>query len=294
MKKKTIFYSIILISALITTFNGYAKDKPYLFYEIKSPTATVYLLGSIHLGKKEWYPMPQPIEIAFDKSDYLVTEIDINKVDVNLFMQAMLIEDSTKLKDKIKPENYKKLLDVFTKAGLNEDFLDKLRPWAAAIMYEQFSNFSSSNIDANYGVDVYFTRKANKKNLPIKGIETDSAQMSYLEKFHNFADDTSAINTKPPQDDNNQAEKLIDAWENGNAQELNQIINQIYKDYPKMGPLMDEILKDRNTRMVDTINNYLQDNKIYFVIVGAGHLVGQNGIINLLNKRHNLKVRRIK
>jgi hypothetical protein len=294
MKKKTIFYSIILISALITTFNGYAKDKPYLFYEIKSPTATVYLLGSIHLGKKEWYPMPQPIEIAFDKSDYLVTEIDINKVDVNLFMQAMLIEDSTKLKDKIKPENYKKLLDVFTKAGLNEDFLDKLRPWAAAIMYEQFSNFSSSNIDANYGVDVYFTRKANKKNLPIKGIETDSAQMSYLEKFDNFADDMIEMNTKTDKDDKNQDEKLIDAWENGNAQELNQIINQIYKDYPKMGPLMDEILKDRNTRMVDTINNYLQDNKIYFVIVGAGHLVGQNGIINLLNKRHNLKVRRIK
>lgn len=238
--------------------------------------------------------MPQPIEIAFDKSDYLVTEIDINKVDVNLFMQAMLIEDSTKLKDKIKPENYKKLLDVFTKAGLNEDFLDKLRPWAAAIMYEQFSNFSSSNIDANYGVDVYFTRKANKKNLPIKGIETDSAQMSYLEKFDNFADDMIEMNTKTDKDDKNQDEKLIDAWENGNAQELNQIINQIYKDYPKMGPLMDEILKDRNTRMVDTINNYLQDNKIYFVIVGAGHLVGQNGIINLLNKRHNLKVRRIK
>jgi hypothetical protein len=272
----------------------FAKKISPIFYEIKTDSSSVYLLGSIHLGKKEWYPLPKQIEDLFNKSDYLVTEIDINKVDPSILYNQMLITDSTTLKDKLKLENFNKINEKLTKFGIPEEALLKLRPWFVVVLLSNINNIEQSQIDAQFGVDMYFNDKANEEKKEIKEIETATEQINYLSEFDNFADEMIEMEDKVDSSNQTDNELLLDAWVNGDEEKLDKIINQVYFDYPKLGPLMDNLLLKRNLKMAETIKTYLQTKKMYFIVVGAGHLVGKNGIIKLLSKEKIYKIRRIK
>lgn len=293
MRKSKIAF-LILIFATMASMSIFAKKISPIFYEIKTDSSSVYLLGSIHLGKKEWYPLPKQIEDLFNKSDYLVTEIDINKVDPSILYNQMLITDSTTLKDKLKLENFNKINEKLTKFGIPEETLLKLRPWFVVVLLSNINNIEQSQIDAQFGVDMYFNDKANEEKKEIKEIETAIEQINYLSEFDNFADEMIEMEDKVDSSNQTDNELLLDAWVNGDEEKLDKIINQVYFDYPKLGPLMDNLLLKRNLKMAETIKTYLQTKKMYFIVVGAGHLVGKNGIIKLLSKEKIYKIRRIK
>jgi len=80
-------------------------------------------------------------------------------------------------------------------------------------------------------------------------------------------------------------DSLIEAWENGNVVKTEEILMRGLEQYPEILPIVDKIFYQRNIKMAAKIENYLDTNDTYFVVVGAGHLVGEKGIVQLLKKK---------
>lgn len=291
---KSLLWFVVINSVLFAQANELqAKETNKIFYKISTDSSEVFLLGSIHFGKAEWYPMAKLIENAFKKSDYLVTEIDINNVDPMLLMNYMTLKDGTTLKSKLKLENYTKILQAFESLGMNEAMVQNFRPWFAAVTYQTLKATEESELDQTNGVDLYFTKKANESKKKIKEIETAESQINLLVEFDNFADEVIESVDKESKDSTNEIDELVSAWENGDEEKIDSILNQQDKEFPQMSGLMEKILNKRNLNMTASIENYLKEKKTYFVIVGAGHLVGEKGIVNLLKKKKSYKIERL-
>jgi uncharacterized protein YbaP (TraB family) len=80
---------------------------------------------------------------------------------------------------------------------------------------------------------------------------------------------------------------MLEAWKKGDAKEMVKIIKEEYVGKPKLKPLYDKLIGDRNVTMTDKILTYLNDktDKKYFVVAGAGHMIDKGGIVDILSKK---------
>ena len=85
-------------------------------------------------------------------------------------------------------------------------------------------------------------------------------------------------------------EKLFKVWEEGDVAEMEEFVFASVKDDPEMELFNEKLLDERNFSMVEKIEGFLLDDETYFVVVGTDHLVGENGIINLLLEKGYLPV----
>lgn len=296
MKKKyNLLPSYFLLSTLflLNLFVTSAKENKYFFYKISDNDSQVYLLGSIHFGKSEWYPLPNQIETAFEKSDYLVTEIDITNIDPMFIAGYITSKDGTTLESKLKPENFQKICKIFesSQLGMDRSIINMFRPWFAAITYQTMKSADNNLLSAENGIDMYFTNKAKTSGKEIKEIETAESQLNLLLEFDNFADEI--IESADKESEDYQMEKLITAWEKGDDRIIDSLINKTNEDSPRMRDLMVKLLDKRNQNMANSIADYLKSNKSYFIVIGAGHLVGEKSIIRFLENNKLLKIERL-
>ena len=261
------------------------KDKLF-FYEIKGEKNKVYILGSIHLGHPEFYPMPERIEEAYRNSKYLCVEINIDSAENRKKLMGnkslLFIKDDKTLKD-ILPENlYLKLENVFKETGMSIDSYKKMKPWVVSSVVVMFQSMSLG-FSPQYGIDKYFMDKA-KKTKEIKELENLDYQIDLFEKKINDIDylagvllDYKLVKYK--------VNDLIKAWRSGDEERLEKLTMDSFTPYEDSGSKMaDVLIFNRNNEMAEKIKTYLKDDRDYFVVVGAGHVIGEKGIVSLLKK----------
>ncbi|HOV92020.1 MAG TPA: TraB/GumN family protein [Candidatus Kapabacteria bacterium] len=288
--KKTIIITAIIF--IIANYTGYSKNNsPKFFWEIRSNTATVYLLGSIHVGKESYYPMADVIEDAYKKSDYLVGEIDMENASIEDLMSKALFTGSATLKSTLKQENYLFLKHFFDSVGIMPMMYDRFRPWYAIVMYQGLNISSQNDISNEYGVDVYFQNKARADSIPILEIESVGEQIDYLIKMGDYADEIIEMERQNTDKDMSiETHNLMEAWERGDENALMKYFLDVDENFPKLQDLMLQLIDERNIKMAEKIEEYLASDKTYFVVVGAGHTIGENSIINLLKKTNKYKI----
>ncbi|HRT68185.1 MAG TPA: TraB/GumN family protein, partial [Bacteroidota bacterium] len=286
------FAFLPIFTLIFTNLNAISSDKgTQFFWEIRSNTATVYLLGSIHIGKESYYPMADVIENAFKKSDYLVGEINMENATIEDLMSKALFTGDSTLKSTLKDENYQFLKHFFDSVGIMSMMYDRFRPWYAIVMYQGLNISSQNDISNEYGVDVYFQNKARSDSIPILEIESVSEQIDYLIKMGNYADDIIEMERQNTEKDVSiETHNLMEAWEKGDEKALMKYFIDVDENFPKMQELMMQLIDERNVKMTKKIEEYLASDKTYFVVVGAGHTIGENSIINLLKKTNKYKI----
>src|ERR1051326_7487310 len=113
------------------------KPRRFLMWKASSPTATLYLVGSIHVGDKTMYPLPPEVESAFAAAKVLTVEINIKDVDKMKAMEMMQANGMYPAGDSLSKHISKETsgaLDAFgTEHSLPRTGLDQLRPWVVAI-----------------------------------------------------------------------------------------------------------------------------------------------------------------
>ena len=249
------------------------EDKPP-FYKVTWHGQQAFLLGSIHVGKADFYPMATQIEQAFAKSTALVIEADIEKADT-VSLLAQYGSASAKLQEQaqLATSNYCQQMQPLCAA------IKPLAPWlqAAQISMVRFANLGYS---AQQGVDVTFSAKRQSKAL----LELESVAFQF-ELISSFKDKTQlqmldeAINATDAE-----MTGLIQAWRTGNEAELAAIMAQQAGDEDE---LLSKLLWQRNHTMSEKMLVMMQqqsDQQLFFVI-GAGHLVGQQNIPDLLRQQ---------
>ena len=259
-------------------------------WKVEGGTNVVYLLGSFHLLKAEDYPLASAMEAAFSNSTVVAFETDLEEMDkpetaLKMMSQCALPAGQT-LKEQLSPGLYEELSRHATQAGVPMMALDNLRP-ALAVMMLEVSALLKLGVDPEYGVDKYFFGRARKDGKTIVPLETMDFQIGLLADFSKEEGEllvkTSLVdidNTKKDYD------QMVAAWRTGDSAAMAKLLNEATQESPV---IYKRLVSDRNQSWVPRIEELLRGNKKTIVIVGAGHLVGSDGVVELLKKK-NLKV----
>lgn len=249
---------------------------------------TVYLLGSIHVGAPDFYPLPNEIEQAFAASKKLVVEVDTDNVGA-LQMQGLLMEkgmykDGDTLADHVAPETLTKFRAYCQKNNLPAAVLERFRPWASA-MTITMTEVQNEGFRADLGIDEHFMKAAKKANKPVLELESAASQIELLAGFGPELEEQFLLSTL---EDAGEGKALMDeatkAWKAGDADQLKELmIDRPARESPQMKKVNEKLLDDRNGKMAEKVEGYLKDGGgPYFVVVGAGHLVGEKGLVRVL------------
>jgi hypothetical protein len=276
-------YLLLLLAFLGISHGAHAKS---FFWQVKSPTATVYLLGSIHFAKPDIYPLDQKIEDAFEKASYLVVELDQNQLDQDDMRRYILkhgmYEKPNSVESHISESTLKSLKDYLGRYDMPLEGYNRMKPGFLA-MTLSIAHVIRLGILPDYGLDMYFLKKAQDKK--ILQLETYTDQ---LDLFFDMPNEELFLKQtlSKLEDTEKQLDQTVVAWKKGDTQKmLEKVIIEPLREYPELRDVYTKIYTDRNIKMTEKISQYLTHGDIYFVVVGAAHLIGDQGIVSLLTKR---------
>jgi len=257
-------------------------DKPP-FYQVQWQGKSAYLLGSIHIGRADFYPLPTQIETALGKAKGLVVEVDMNKADSNALLRQYGRADKTKGLDwQSRDKQTVESMTPYCAATANVcQSIQSFAPWLQATQVNLI-RYNNLGYSTDYGVDMQLI--ARHAALPVYQLETAESQFQLLASFDSQAQWSmvrEAISTS-----DTDLLSLIAAWRSGNEAELDSIMQE------QMGgegdtEMLEKILWRRNHVMADGIIKLMGSTDVaspLFVVVGAGHVVGDKSVVQLLER----------
>ncbi len=261
----------------------YAKST---LWEIQSKTNKVYIQGSIHLLKSTDYPIDPAIEQAFENSNVLVLEADIGKMTdpqtQQLILSKGMFSDGKTLEQSLKPKTYQMAKSKVTELGLDIQMFSMLKPWCFAVTIAT-AKFQALGYLPQYGLDQHFFSKATQQGKTVIGLETVEYQMNLFADLSMVNQDLLVRQTLEDFDViESQMNTIIRAWSKGDLDDLEETMLQSFKQYPSIHKTF---IVDRNRNWILQIESFLKADKNYMVVVGAGHLPGKDGLIQVLKKK---------
>ncbi len=271
-----------------------AQDQPpgeirpgrHSLWKVQSGTHVVYLVGSVHLLKAANYPLSPAIEKAFSESRRLVLELKLDEVNPQAVQEAMLakgrLEPGTTLKGIVSPETYGLLQRRAKEIGIPVQALDPFKPWVVALTLTTLK-LQKLGYDPQHGIDQYFTRKAKQEGKEISGLETFEFQIDLFDHLSLSEQEALLLETMNELDVmENEFNNLVEAWVQGDTSALEKILLASFREYPE---IYQRMVVDRNRGWMGEIGKILMRNEIAIVVVGAGHLVGREGLVELLRAK---------
>lgn len=254
------------------------------FYRINKGNEQHWLLGSIHAGKPSLYPLPDPVERAWQQSRALVMEVDMTHISQEQWQEMGAITrlvDGKTLKDHLPIDLYRRTLIAAGQNGLNESMLAPLRPWFAAITLTQAA-LERTGYRGEYGVDQHFAKRANDGGKPIVGLETLLEQLGYLASVG----DNQTLMLESTLDELPDIQQGFDAvmtaWQNGDEATLINLLREEMAP-PKLQAWLEQtLLGERNRNWVKKWPSLPNES---FIVVGALHLYGEHGLLALLEQQ---------
>ncbi|MCP5050615.1 MAG: TraB/GumN family protein [bacterium] len=277
-----------LLILFISLTAVYGQGKSFL-WKVESGSDTAYLLGSIHMMKKEHYPLKSTIENAFNQCDILGVEINMSGpkamvAGFRLLEKGSYTGDET-LEDNISRETFRLLQKKLEKSALDYGTVKKMKAWMVATLFLQLEMIKMG-FDSAYGIDMYFLNKANAGKKQIVELESIEFQISMFSNFSKEDSEQYLRSTLLDTDQlKNQMDQVVNAWMKGDVPALEAFLTDNVKKYPELEKIYKKINDDRNVGMTDKVISYLRSGKRHFVVVGAAHMVGPKGIVQLLKNK---------
>ncbi len=145
--------------------------------------------------------------------------------------------------------------------------------------------FLKLGFDPNYGIDKHFLSKAAGKKQIVE-LESVDYQINLLSKLSDQDQELFLVLSFEDLDTfGRDVDKFLQAWASGNTKEIERIMTRSVTEDSRLSPIYQIIIDDRNKNMASKIEDFLKTKETYFVIVGAGHLVGEKGIVEILKKK---------
>ena len=231
-----------------------------------------YIYGTIHIKDKRVFIFNDSVSAAFEKCKAVALEVDLSTENLILLSQKMILPGEQTLKDLFTNKEYELIKTVVEDvSGLDIGLFDRLKPITllSLVMNFQFAN------DVDVSVDEYFYTKAKELDKEVIGIETIEEQLGIMDSipYEYIIDYFSNIDKAQEE-----IENIISLYQSAQLEEL---LEMMQKD-KSMVMISKNLLTDRNIRMAERIQPMINGQST-FIAVGAGHLPGKEGIINLLS-----------
>lgn len=272
-----------------------AASKPPvpLLWKVSDADNDVYLLGSFHMLKPSDYPLSADVDAAFDDAESLMFELPPEEVlspELGMAMaRTALRKSGTPLNSDLSEATAAKLADwtdansdQLQAAGLSTMTLQMFDPWFVGLTISVIE-MKKAGLDANIGLDMHFIERAHETSKPTAGLETGQEQIAVFQAMSQ-AEQLQFLEESMSEADGAQG-KLHDAWRRGDQDVLwDGMASGMRRDYPK---LYQRINVDRNDAWVPRLQRMLDDeaSNDTLVVVGALHLLGEDGVIAKLRAK---------
>jgi uncharacterized protein YbaP (TraB family) len=257
-----------------------------LFWRADVGASTLYLLGSVHVARPDIYPLDPRIEGAFAESDVLVLELSLDESAqisaARRMMELGRLPPGKRLSDVVQPQTWALLERTQAERGQSMFGLRGFRPWFVALTLTtqalEREGFSAAN-----GIDEHF-RRAAEGHKRIEALETVEGQLDLFASSSPEAEEQLLRQTLEEIDEYaTELDAAFRLWSAGDAPGLDRLmVSPMASEYPEM---FERLFAARNRAMTERLAEMVKAPARYFVVVGAGHLVGRVGIVELLGAR---------
>ncbi|MEW6584085.1 MAG: TraB/GumN family protein [Nitrospirota bacterium] len=277
---------LFILSLWLPAQNAFSAEKTFL-WKVRAEANTIYILGSLHFMKKDAYPLDRSIEDAFGSSDVLVVEANINdiaRIDIGKLMDTAFYAGDDTLQNHVSPDTYDLVKKEYEKIGIPISIVSRQRPWFLALTLTSFE-LVNLGFDPSYGIEAHFISKATGRKR-IEELESFEYQINLLSGFSDWEQEMFLLYTlKDVNSFDENADNLLQAWKTGDVKRLESIALKNISDDGRLSSVYEKLIYERNRNMTTKIESFLRKKETYFVVVGAGHLVGEKGIIETLKRK---------
>lgn len=271
---------------------GNGDESKGAFWKIDDGDNTVYLLGSIHVSDGKLYPMQKEIMKGFVNSDALVVECNVANMTPEVqaqVQQIMLLSDGTKLEDHVSEETFEQFVELAAKAGLTREMCNMYKPWAAGSIASSV-NMALSGKDASRGVDMFLINLSTAYQKDIEELETVMLQMNMFDSFSAELQEMNLKSSLVNESNDEILDMMLQSWHEGDLEKLQESLNEegvsesmTAEEQALSEEFNKKLLADRNPAMIEKIKGMLNESeKNYFVVAGTLHMVGDDGIVKVL------------
>ena len=285
-------YPLKIAAAALALFAALAASPvraAHFLWEASSLTNRVYLYGTVHAGKRAWYPLPTPVEEAFADSKVLVVEADITNTNAMAkSTAAMVYPEGDALRNHIPKGDYERFLKLLPRYSITEPQVTRFKPFMAVTLLV-FSEWGRLGYSAQYGVESYLIAKARAEAKPVVEIEGVEAQIALMDSLTEAENRTIFVGTLQALETDltrGQIEGMVSSWQAGDADRLLEIARKYNEVIPGAKEFEEKFVWSRHDAMVKKIEGYLNDKRDrHFIAVGALHLSGPRGLVEMLRKK---------
>ena len=254
-------------------------------WKVSKDSDYIYLAGTVHILPPSEFPLPKEFDIAYANTDAVILETELPAEGDTAFqakmMKIMTYSQEKTLRDYVSKKTYSQLEAYATEMGASMVMLERFKPGLLLTIFTMME-VQRAGLKGE-GVDAYFDKLAKKDGKKLEYLETIDFQLNMIANMGEGNEDKFLLqNLEEFKDFKPLLLKLIAAWRSGDMNTLNTIALEPMKKDPQS---MKQLLTDRNNNWIPLIDAMFTDDDKELVMVGAAHLVGEQGVITLLENK---------
>jgi uncharacterized protein len=276
--RNRLLVGLLVVIGLTSAERGWAAS--CVWKVTSSDGHLLYLGGSVHGLRPTDYPLPPQYNSAFEACSRLAFEEDpkTSAAASKGLLKAGQYPKNDGLKNHVDPRTYEYLRHFFSLRGVPEEKYANLRPWLIDLLL-----IAPPPQYYQLGIERFLERRAAANSKPISGLESTKEHYDVLARLSDRqAEALMLITFINAGRDSGPGANLFEAWHRGEVELLTASARDSYRDFPLMA---DRFLTARNRNWIPKIEGYLRSGKTYFVVAGAAHMGGHDGVPALLKAR---------
>lgn len=270
--------------AAVHTPRAAVAPAKHMLFRVRGPNgATVYLLGSVHLLSAEAGKLPPEVDSAFAHARSVTFETSLDSVQMRaqeLVAKGRYTGGAT-LRSSLAPAAAAKVDSILHGYGIGIDQVAPFKPWFVSLLMTQLV-IQKANFQAQYGVDMQLNARAKAANKPVHGLESVDFQMNLFDTLSPADQESMLLAAKAPDESAKELMSIKDAWLAGDVAKLDSLMIESNTESPGVTKVL---LTDRNASWIPKLEEMLKGTDDALVVVGAAHLVGKQGVVELLKAK---------
>ncbi len=253
-------------------------------WRVTSAEDTLHVLGSVHLLRPEAYPLAAPIRAVIADAEKVAFEVDLDSMQAAapMMLQAGMYPSDSTLQQGVSDQTYAMLTAALDTLQVLPMQIQRMRPWLVSLVLTS-AVLQRGGYEIASGIDQHVYRKVQEREVEVVGLESFAEQIAILSSIS--AEDPDAYlrySLENMTEALDQIDRIMAAWDAGDAATIAAVMNQGMEAFPAV---REQVLVQRNRNWIAPIERLFGTEAQTLVVVGVGHLVGEDSVLAMLQAR---------
>ena len=287
LRRSTATRLALAAAVAVLVASGAAGQARHSFiWRVQSGSSVMYLAGSVHALTAAAYPLNPAYQRAYDASGALVEEIDLAEADpltggTGLLAKGMF-QDGRTFDQVVSKQTLALVTERLKGTPLPVELIRTMKPWMVDMMLTAL-DVQKAGLDVEFGLDKHFFDRASAAGKQLIALETAESQVDRMDRMPLDVQEQMLLASLKEQDAAAKAlAQIVALWKRGDAATLEKSLLSDFDGFPAA---YQSLVVERNRNWMPQLDACLARPTPCFVVVGAAHLVGPDGLLTMLQKK---------